>query len=439
MKAIIPVIRRTMLAERHRRLAAKVDHYQQSWSRDEIEAIQVRRFNQVWAYSLAQVPFYRAWRREHSLPDRISRTADLADFPPLGKSTLSKYRDQIFDDERIVGAYVTGGSTGDPTRFPRGPGETDVNWVNSYLARSWSGIAPLVPTVHVWGHAHLFGSGYRRRVNQLRRGLADRASGITRLSSYDLTERALHAHYQVLRRQDPLVISGYASALFRLARYIERNRLDLGSQERLRAVVLCAETTSDSDLEVIRRVFPAPAVIEYGANETGVIAMSAGATRPLRVLWDSFVCRVRDDGELLVSTLTSPRLFPLVNYAIDDCVTPADIRDGTALTFQAVTGRRQDVVRVDSTRGVLELSAVLPVAILKARPGVVGVQFRQVRPDRLTIFVQCDVPADAGDIRDYFIGQLSREHPDLISESVELELVSAQVTTRAGKSALFIP
>jgi hypothetical protein len=51
-------------------LAAKVERYR-TQDRETIERLQVAQFNAVRSYCLSDVPFYRAWAREHNLPDRI--------------------------------------------------------------------------------------------------------------------------------------------------------------------------------------------------------------------------------------------------------------------------------------------------------------------------------------------------------------------------------
>ncbi|WP_148709958.1 hypothetical protein [Micromonospora sp. M71_S20] len=429
---------RVLLRTRHRRLKRAITRYSQRPDRAWIERQQVRRFNQTWAYCLAEVPFYRAWRREHGLPERIDRPSALRSFPPLTKEILIARQDEIFQGGRIVDAYTTGGSTGQPTRYPRGADEAGHRWVDAYLGRHWAGIRPTDPSLLLWGHAHLFGSGPRGRVAQARRRVADAVMNITRLNAYDLSEPSLLAHYTALRSHDPISLEGYTSAVFKLARYIESNRLDLGRRpRRLRAVVLCAETASDADIALVERVFRAPAVIEYGSAETGVLAMSRRYTRDIRVFWDSFTCLVDDDGELQVTTL-NPRLFPLVHYAVGDRVVPSDMIDGNVLAFHAVLGRRQDVVQVAAARGVLDLSAILPVHILKSYPDIVGVQFRQVSPEDLRIYVEATRQLDLTDVARYFARELSRDHPEFVPSSVNFTQISEPARTTAGKHALFV-
>lgn len=432
------LVRGTLLAARHRELARRIALFEEDPSRAEIERFQVRRFNEIWEYCLAEVPFYRSWRREHGLPERICRPADLRDFPLIDKDVLIRRGDEIFQGGRLTDAYSTGGSTGQPTRYPRGPAEATNRWVDNYLGRHWSGIRPLDPQVLLWGHAHLFGSGLSGRLAQGRRRVADRLANITRLNAYDVSEAALHAHYEALRRANPVCLVGYTSAVFKLARHVERNGLRLGDRSRLRAVVLCAETASDADIALVEKVFAAPAVIEYGAAETGVMAMSCGGTRWIRVIWDSHLCLVSASGALTVSSL-APRLFPLINYAIGDRVEPADVVDGNALAFHAVLGRQQDVVRVSSDSGILDLSAILPVHILKSYPGIIGVQFRQEQPGLLRIHLQADRALDLADVTSFFVRELRKDHPGLDPGSVIVDQVAEQATTVAGKHALFLP
>ncbi|RZT77488.1 phenylacetate-coenzyme A ligase PaaK-like adenylate-forming protein [Micromonospora violae] len=426
-----------LFAERRRRLERKIALYNEPLSRAEIERIQVERFNRIWAYCLTQVPFYRSWRKEHGLPSGISRPSDLHYFPVLDKELLISRSAEVFAQASPKQVYSTGGSTGQPTRFPRGRSESTDRWANNYLGRAWRGIRPFEPQVLLWGHSHLFGDGMASRVARLKRDVADRLVNITRLNAYDLSDPALRGHYEEIRSRQPVMLVGYTSAIFKVARYIERNGLDLGDMSRLRAVILTAETASDADIALIERVFGASAVIEYGAAETGLMAMSRAQARPIQVIWDSYICLVDQDGSLAVTTLDD-RLFPLVNYAIGDQIEPTDVVDGNVLKIHSILGRQQEIVQVGSASGILDLSPILPVHILKTLPGIVGVQFRQERPDALHINVQADHELDLEAVHLYFVRELRKDHPDLSADSITFHQVADQTRTRAGKHALFV-
>jgi phenylacetate-CoA ligase len=431
------VLCRVLFRDRQAELVAKMRRYESVTDRAEIEQFQTDRFNDVWRYCLDSIPFYRAWREEYDLPTRIDHPSDLNSFPALTKKTLVTRSDEIFQCRAITDAYSTGGSTGEPARYPRGDGDTAPMYANMYLGRSWWGIRPFDPHVFLWGHSHLFGSGIRSRVAHVKRRVSDRALNITRLNAYDLTQRALASHYECFRRSDPVFVLGYASAVFKLARHIERGGLPLGTKDRLRAVILTSETVNDREIDTVARVFNTRVVIEYGAAETGVIACSRGGVRPLQVLWDSFACLPSSAGSVRVTTL-GPRLFPLVNYDIGDVVEASDVEGGNALAFEAVLGRKQDVVTVTTREGEpLVLSAIMPVHILKNYEGILAVQFLQHDNSRVSVFLQADRRLDLKDVAAFFAREVRKDHAGFDSRSVDFQQVFDEQKTLAGKHLLF--
>jgi phenylacetate-coenzyme A ligase PaaK-like adenylate-forming protein len=429
------LLRRTLFPARRRVLTEKVNLHQSLHNRQDIERLQLERFNAQWAYCLAEVPFYRRWQAEHRLPQRLSHISELQGFPWLRKEDLVRRHNEVFRDWSVTKAYSTGGSTGTPVRYPKGRQDTAALYANAYLGRSWWGVEPFDACVSLWGHAHLFGFGLRGRAAQARRRAADHLLNITRLDAYDLTDRSLHSHYEAIRDSSAVFLVGYTSAVFRLARYVERNGLSWGTL-RLRAAVLTAETVSDADVEVVGRVFQCPVVIEYGAAETGVIAYSHRATRPLRVLWDGFACLVDEGGSLSVSTLDR-RLFPLINYSIGDVVRSADVRDGNALEFTEILGRKQDVLTFATATGMpVSLSAIMPVHILKGYPGIHSVQFQQQDDGCVSISLQGDRRLDLQDVEQYFLQNIHKDHPDVDAASTRWEQVEQHPATRSGKHVL---
>jgi phenylacetate-coenzyme A ligase PaaK-like adenylate-forming protein len=432
-----PLLRQVLFIDRQREVARRARLYDMTQDRADIERHQVERFNALWRYCLEQVPFYRQWAVEHDLPRQITGVSDLRHFPLLTKQVMVEQAEEIFQRGAIADAYSTGGTTGTPVRYPRGAHEALSNYADVYLTRRWWGIRPFDSYVHLWGHSHIFGGGVAGAGRRVKRAVADRLVNARRLNAYDMTEDAIEGHYRSLVRSNPVYLVGYTSAIFKLARYMEDHGLDLRALRRLRRVVVTAETVSRADADLITAVFGAPVVTEYGAAETGLMAASVGGTWPLKVLWASVILQA-DRGDLSVTTLND-RLFPLINYAIGDRAEPGDVENGNALTVASVIGRGQDVIRVVTTDGRrLELSAILPVHILKSQPGITTVQFRQ-EAERLRIFVCASHPVDVTDLKDRFARDLRRDHPTFDRDSVDLEQVAAPLLTRAGKHALFVP
>lgn len=432
------ILRSTFGRRRFRRGVSRADWYKKALSREEAERFQVERFNKIWENALRDVPFYRSWANEHDLPDHISSLSELQEFPVLTKALIVERQDEIFTDNKgntIENAYSTGGTTGTPTRYPKGDGETEVGYANSYTTRGWWNIQPFDSYVHVWGHSHLFGNGL---LPKIKRQIQDMLVNSTRVNAYNMTDEALDSHAKTIIRRNPAYLVGYTSALFKIARRIQALGLDTSGLTRMRAIIVTAETVTRADVDIISSVFGAPVAIEYGAAETGVIAHSRESSWPLHVLWRSYVVTVRSDSTMLVTTLED-RLFPLINYSIGDTAEGGDVVGGNALTLGAVTGRAQDVVTVSTVNGgQLELSAILPVHILKTLPGVMAVQYRQKETGQLEVFLTASVELDLEFVTETFTGELKRDHADFDASSVIFHQVSDPLLTKAGKQALFV-
>jgi phenylacetate-coenzyme A ligase PaaK-like adenylate-forming protein len=433
------LLRGALFRDRQREVARYEQRYGLDLDRAEIERFQAERLNTIWRYCLDEVPFYRSWAAEHGLPERISSLADLKGFPVLTKAVIVERGDEVFQGGAIDLAYSTGGTSGVPARYPRGKRDALGTYANTYTGRGWWGIKPFDSYLHIWGHAHLFGGeGLSGKVQKLKRRAADGLVNAVRVNGYDMTAEAIESHYMVLLQRNPTYVVGYTSAIFRLARHIEARGEGVASLTKLRAVVVTAETVTRADVDLISGVFQVPVIIEYGAAETGVMATSRGSSWPLQVLWQSFIVSVADGGEMAVTTLND-RLFPLINYAIGDRTEGGDLVDGNALTLDAVTGRSKDVVVVSTTNGEhLELSAILPVHILKSQQGVTAVQFRQEGPGTLRIYLSADRELVLNDVTATFTAHLSRDHATYDPGSVAFEQSSEPMLTKAGKQALFV-
>jgi len=437
---IASILRSILLPGRQIILAEEVEAYASETSRVAVEKYQIEKFNDIWRYCLSEVPFYRGWADRHRLPESVENLAELQSFPKLTKADLVERADEVFQHGRIQLAYSTGGSTGTPTRFPRAVSDTPSFYANTYAGRSWWGIRPFDSYVHVWGHAHLFGaeSGLPGRVVKARRAIADRLANAVRLNAYDMSDSAIEGHVQATLKRNPSYIVGYTSAVFRLARHIQAHHEGATSRlTNLRGVIVTAETVTRADADLIGKVFGVPVVTEYGAAETGVIACSRGGTWPLQVLWRSFIVSIGSDSELAVTTLTE-REFPLINYAIGDRAEGGDVANGNALTLDAVLGRSQDSVTFSKSDGqLLELSAILPVHLLKSEPHVTAVQLRQETEGHVRVFLSATEPLDLDSVSATFADKLRSDHAGFDRTSVVLEQVDSPLLTKAGKQALF--
>lgn len=429
------LLRRVMFRDRQRWLAHKVALYAANPSQDQITAHQAERFNARWRECQSH-PFYRRWAKEHDLPQSIEHPGDLRSWPLLTKETVVQHAEEIFSDGDRS-AYSTGGSTGRPVNYPRGKSDVGPIYGNMYACRSWWGVRPFDPQIMLWGHAHLFGKGIGGHARVLQRRVADRVLNMSRLDAYDMRSAALEADAKHIVRNDPSFIYGYTTAMFKVAQRI-RDLYPGYEPRKLRAVSVTAETVTDADLETIATAFKCPVTIEYGTAETGVIAGSRHETRHIQVLWDGHIARADDSGQLVLSTL-DPRRFPLINYAVEDIVEPLEEVDGNCFAFRRVLGRQKDVLTLSTAAGEqIEVSAIMPVHILKTFPGITGVQFSRVPPSSAVVHVEVDGTLDIGQLAAYFRAQFARDFPEVdTDECFTFELSQSTDLTVAGKHRLF--
>lgn len=430
------LVKKVLIKDRLRFLEEKKHLYGRAVDDGEILDRQISRFNVIWKRCYGSIPFYREWRLKHNLPERISSVKDLRFFPALTKRVLQDNQHLIFRNGLIKQHVSTGGSTGEPTRFPWSRAEVIPTYTDIYVGRSWYGIEPLEPLLLFWGHSHLFGSGLKGVLNSYKRKLYDYLFNITRLNAYDMSPATIRDYYDVLQQKRVCFILGYTSCLYKLAKYVQENGLEIKNKGTVKAVIVTAETVTQADVELLSRVFLAPVVIEYGMAETGVIAYSFTTTWALRVFWDSFIVMKNGDGVINVTTVYD-KLFPLINYRTEDIVEVGKEAEGSVLEILSVQGRRRDILRVGCMDGsYLELSGILMVHILKSYPHVFSVQFEQRKPTGVRMFLVGDRRLDIEDVKSYFLREIRKDHHNIDGEQVHITQVESIAKTVAGKEAV---
>lgn len=445
MKSSIHIPLALIAPQRANILEQKKNIYSLTTDREAITKFQLDRFNSVWKFALSNSLFYKDWSKRHGLPDQIGSIKDLMNFPILTKETIRSHEEQISRD--VVSTkgifYVsTGGSTGTPVRFPTSKAEKNLEYGNTYLAKSWWGINPFDHVVQLWGHSHLFGTGLPGKLKELRRKLYDRVIRTYRLNAYNMTEDRIGKYALEIIRQSPQVIIGYTSAVFKVAQYAKTHGLSLGNPE-LKAVIVTAETATGPDIALITEIFEKPVVIEYGMAETGVIAYSRTSTESLHVLWDSFLCI--DDREGLTLSTLYDRCFPLINYSTGDQLSNIVCCNGSILGFSNIKGRVQENITLwNADRTITYIvSGILIVHILKSYPGVHSVTSVQDSEGCISIYVSTIGHANVVGMKKLLVDALKSEFGPVALDAVQV--VDARSETQlnceslAGKHRAVIP
>jgi phenylacetate-coenzyme A ligase PaaK-like adenylate-forming protein len=321
-----------------------------------VSDLQLERLNHAWEVSLAISPYARALREQLDLPEKFESWASFdAAVPTTEKATLRPIAQHVRVTPPGITWRATGGSTGEPFRFPTIPEELALARTNIWLGRRWIGVSPSDPVFLIWGHAHQLGDGLNGRVNKLRREISDGLMGYVRHSAYDLAPDHLDRAAQRLLKHRPRYVVGYSSALDKFARH---NAPIAEQIEHLaiKAVIATAEPFPRQDsVALVGRTFGADVFMEYGATETGPLAQQ---TRDglYQVYWTDFRISARQaldgqDPEILVTSL-HPRALPLLNYALGDAARPFYDQDGAITRLERVAGACNETVPLPDGRDV---------------------------------------------------------------------------------------
>jgi phenylacetate-coenzyme A ligase PaaK-like adenylate-forming protein len=402
-------------------------------SPEEIVRYQLESFNSQWARIKNEHPFYNEWASKHSLPERIETLEELKKFPVLSKKDIQENADLVLAHLNKYQIVSTGGSTGEPTKFPTAKGEKDFEYSNTYLGRSRLGIEPLARTVLLWGHSHLFGTGLVGKINQLRRRLSDYLINTTRLDAYDLSVDSVGGYAKRIAAVNPELLIGYTSAVFKVAQYVLNNKDVSLEFSHLKCVIVTSETVTINDIKIIREAFRVPVVLEYGMAESSVIAYSSVDPNVIDVFWDSFIAQSNQEKQLLITTLNE-RLFPLINYDTSDCINVSREFHHSILSFESISGRKKDnVVVACSGQKTTELSGILLVHILKGYPNLYSISYKQLSDNCVEINVISNASVDILEMSRYFLYELKRDYPQVSDESFVFKQVENESLYISGK------
>ena len=362
--------------------------------REDIERFQVQKFNAIWGIARKSVPFYEDWQREYDLPNEIVSLAELRRWPVLTKADL---RDCSRFERRGVtkprGMLRTGGSTGEPLCIPswRDP----IDGLSQIVGRQAYGVDVGCRTFLLWGHRHLYGNGFRRKINILKRDIKDYISNWKRVSAYDLSEEAMTKAYDEFYKFQPNFVIGFSSAVLAFCR---RNRAKACAVKSVRVVLCTAGPLTDCEKCEIEEFFDAQVCMEYGSVECSVMAYTRPEDGWYYVFWNSHLIQAQrqSDGEYKnIVTRFANTYVPLIRYDIGDCLdlgnaNECDIGDAerSTIRFRSVKGRPNEMLQFAS--GVSFFGAIVGDCV-KQVSGVIASQIAvNEADDKLEIRIVAD-------------------------------------------------
>lgn len=390
----------------------------QYYSRQAIEQIQLEKLNRLLSHARQTAPYYKGLPAE-----KLESLADLRNIPFLEKDTLRENAEQLYSTREGLKPRpkTTGGSTGAAVTLRKSAEGMAQELAATWRGYSWAGIDIGDKQARFWGVPH----GTKDR---LRARLIDFVTNRMRLSAFAFSESDFGNYLTRLEKFKPKYFYGYVSMIRQFAEYIESEGISPSIE--LVAIITTAEVLTQSDREIIERVFGCKVYNEYGCGEVGTIAHEC-EFGGLHLTSENILVELVDNngnpvpsgeaGEIVVTDLVNYSM-PLIRYKLRDYGEFSEKECACGLSLpclERVFGREYDYLlnsRGDRFHGEFFLYMVENLA--KSGQTFRGVQFLQY-PDLSIVVRLVGKSLDRDFLEDYFQQALNEKMKDVIDVSVE--------------------
>jgi phenylacetate-CoA ligase len=279
----------------------------------------------VVAHAYEHVPYYRELFDRHGIhPQRFRGQEDLPKIPVLTRDILKSRLPDLLSrayPKKALAEGHTSGTTGSPVTLFYSPDMMTMNYAALDRQYRWAGarlerhgdrmavvrgniIVPLTQTrPPFW------------RTNYYHRTLL--------LSNFHMTPANLRAYYEALRAFQPVVLDGYPSSVYVLAKVL----LNSGERLPLKAVLTSSETLFDFQREAIEKAFECRVFDYFGAAERVVFSVECEQHSGHHLCEEYGLCEIVDgdhrplppgqEGTVVGTTLHNLGM-PLIRYLTSD-------------------------------------------------------------------------------------------------------------------------
>jgi phenylacetate-CoA ligase len=340
------------VSARRRAIRKHADGFRESewFSESRMACLQREAVQRLLTHAARSVPYWRSILSAYDAPHDVP----LRELPILEKSDLRNQFEMLISEDIDTRSWYenrSGGSTGEPVTvlqdqeyFVRSEARKQV----FFEATGWS---PGEKWIRLWGSERDIlqgGQGIRGRI-------ANTVGNRLMINAFRMTPAIMRQHIGVLNQQGPALIHAYAQAAYELARFAEREGIEIRPQ---RAVVSTSGTLYPAMRQTMERSFGCKVFDQYGSREVSVIAGDCGHSRGEHVAMETNLVEIVDEsgvscpagveGDILVTSLTNFAM-PLIRYRIGDRGVFSDTElcdcGRSSVRLAQVTGRSMDCFR----------------------------------------------------------------------------------------------
>lgn len=417
----------------------------QWWSRDKILELQNQRLRQLVRHAYDNVPYYRRLFDERALkPKDIECSEDLVKLPILNKRLIRSNFDNLmaqgFPAKELI-PNATGGSTGEPLSFYSTRNDLH-NWGFAAAQRAYRWAGNEIGEKCAWLR---WMRPYRSKMEKLRETAARFFERILLLNPIEMSVESLPLFIRKLEDFQPTILQGYPSAIYLLARFMERE-----GKPRLRpkAIITTSEQLYDYQRDLFSKVFQCETYSHYSSWEVHAIATECPEHSGYHIAAENVIVEIADDegesvpvgeeGRVLITNLHNYAM-PFIRYDMGDVGVGSDktCPCGRGLPLlAALSGRTTDVIITRSGKSIP--GTALPWRFL-ASLGVEQFQIVQETYERVVVKLVLgrEYPQEHADRLTREI--ISRYRP-IFGEDVDIaiEFVDQIPSTGAGKRRVVV-
>lgn len=301
----------------------------------------------ILLYAKENVPYYRELMKDIQL-DKGSVFSNLRELPLLTKEIIRSKGAAIYseDFESVFGYWMnTGGSTGEPMKFP-----VSVNFERVHQKCLYNFMGGNSKDVIVAVDGSRVPDELLKADTFWKMSSENFPYGSVHYSTLYMTDTNLSRYIEHLNEIKPSLMRGYPSGLEKIANYILSNNVRL--QFVLKGIYLTSEYFDNSNAELLRKAFNCPIYGQYGHSEVSVFAFTLADSleyicSPLygfAEILDENGNHVKkgESGEIVV-TGYSNKVMPFIRYRTGDTAIYGGTVNGV-VKLKSLQGRTVDFI-----------------------------------------------------------------------------------------------
>lgn len=319
------------------------------WNPDDIKRWQISKLKELVDDAYHYSIYYRQLFDSLSIkPEDINSFDDLSIIPPLTKDIIREHYDDILLKGKKGLSYrhcSTGGSTGDPTHYIKD--NNSWGFDNAFTIHMWKQTGYHYGDLFLaLGSSSLFPTNTKSYIHDLYYSI----KGKIPFNAMNMSDEIMVDCVNLIRKRNIHYIYGYASSIFLLANFIDRNNLK--DTINIKACFPTSEILTPLYRETIEKVFCCIVSDMYGAHDGGIVAHNIDGG--YKVGYNCIVQVSGDDvsGPALLTDVTSTS-FPFIRYQLGDEITLGKGYNTNYFNGQvldSVIGRTSDIIRLENGR-----------------------------------------------------------------------------------------